>query len=76
MPRALFNECRQYFTVYRDTFLFECMNEGTVGETEVPNRAVDDDIPESPEVTLLVPAMGKGVGAGVDEGFVCHALFG
>ncbi|KKU50133.1 MAG: hypothetical protein UY47_C0004G0008 [Parcubacteria group bacterium GW2011_GWB1_49_7] len=64
------------FAVEGDVRLLQHRDELGVGNAVLFEESRHADVPEATEVALLVLPMGEGICAGVEDGFVCHALLG
>ena len=74
--RIILGEVGEDFAVEGDILFLEHGNEFGVGEAVFLESGGEAHVPEAAEVAFLVLSVGEGVGAGMHDGFVGHALFG
>jgi len=64
------------FSINGDIFFLQKRNELRVRETILFKKSGEAYVPEATEVTLLIFPVGEGVGASMEDGFVCLSFFG
>ena len=64
------------FSINGDIFFLQKRNELRVRETILFKKSGEAYVPEAAEVALLIFPVGEGVGASMEDGFVCLSFFG
>ena len=64
------------FSIKGDVFFLQKGNELRVREAILFKKSGETYVPEATEVTLLIFPVGEGVGASMEDGFVCLSFFG